>query len=490
MNLLDIAQQNGRTYKRVSTEKGGEYHGPCPAAGCGGTDRFHIWPNQGEHGTFWCRGCGLAGDAIEYLMKIEGKSFPAACKELGRELPDQEDYQAPHFKRPASETFTPRETTAPADLWIQHATKLVEWAHQQLLETPGQLAWLAARGLDIEAVKRYRLGWNPGEKGKDLYRVRESWGLDSVFKDDGTTKKKLWIPVGLVIPCFVGDELHRIRIRRPEGDLRYYLIPGSGTSPMILPPRPQGEGWGEGRAWTIVESELDALLIHHLAGDLTGAISQGNSTAKPDAASQALLQQSLAILVALDSDDAGMNAALWWKKQYPQAERWPVPAGKDPGEAYKAGVDIREWIKEGLPPILTLPKPAPKAVQPRTTNQEPQTAFCPQDNPGAESPAPPPEPEPQQPAITRTLTAKDGRTYHITNNPADYARLLQAGEIVFDFDEIKLVIQSGADQNQAALYLDAKKTFPGIRVQAVRPDTAAEPAPTWQGKFAGQRKNS
>ena len=479
MNLLDIAQKNGLTFKRAGGLHGGKYHGPCPV--CGGTDRFHIWPEQGDHGTFWCRSCQLAGDAIEYLIKIEGLSFPAACKELGKTLPEKEEYQAPHFKRPAAATqaFTPRETSAASDLWVKHATKLVDWAHEQLLDNQEQLAWLAARGLDLEAVKRYRLGWNPGEKGKDLYRAREAWGLETVLKDDGKAKK-LWIPLGMIIPYYVGDLLQRVRIRRPEGEPRYYLVPGSNMAPMILatpqPPPCISEGGGAaapllpvrrgGGAVVIVESELDALLIHHLAGDLVGAISPGNSTAKPDAAASYVLTSALVILVALDSDHAGMQASAWWQQHFPQSERWPVPVGKDPGDAYKAGVDIRAWVKAGLPPVMTLP-PAAKPMA------KPASSPVSQDNiSGAVISAAASEPE--MAAVVVMRTAKDGRTFHITNDATAYARLVAAGEVVFDHAEIALAVKSGATPEEAAHFLTAKQHFPGIRIDAVLP--WAEPA--------------
>lgn len=42
----------------------------------------------------------------------------------------------------------------------------------------------------------------------------------------------------------------------------------------------------------------------------------------------------------------------WWRDRYPQAKLWPVPAGKDPGEAFAKGVDIREWLRGGCPGIL------------------------------------------------------------------------------------------------------------------------------------------
>ena len=28
---------------------------------------------------------------------------------------------------------------------------------------------------------------------------------------------------------------------------------------------------------------------------------------------------------------------------------WSVPKGKDPGEAFELGVDIKEWVRAGLP---------------------------------------------------------------------------------------------------------------------------------------------
>lgn len=454
MDLLERAKKDGRTYRKASTANGGEYHGPCPS--CGGTDRFHIWPAQGEHGTFWCRSCDLGGDAIEYLMTIEGIHFRDACKEVGKELPENDDYQAPRFRRPSSaETFQPRVVAGPADLWIQHAEKFVQWAHEQLLANPEQLAWCAARGLGLEAVKTYRLGWNPGEKGKDLYRAREAWGLETVLKENGKGKK-LWLPIGIVIPCYQGGTLHRVRIRRPEGDPRYYLVPGSGTSPMLL-----GENM---KAFVIVEAELDAILIHHLAGDLTGAISQGNSTAKPDAIASVPLNSAIAILVALDSDDAGMNAAVWWKKHYPQAERWPVPAGKDPGDAHKAGVDLRAWVIAGLPPILTLPPaPIPAAEPPRQDVQPAGTAAASPQQPSG----PAPEATENAPCSYQKIITASGRTIAITYNRATYAELAAQGVAVFTPREIGMVRTSGISREQSEILIDAKECFSGSWISRI-----------------------
>ena len=67
MNVLDLAQKHVQL-KKVATTKGGEWQGPCP--GCGGSDRFHVWPekNEGE-GSYWCRQCEKSGDGIQFLLQ-------------------------------------------------------------------------------------------------------------------------------------------------------------------------------------------------------------------------------------------------------------------------------------------------------------------------------------------------------------------------------------------------------------------------------------
>lgn len=82
MNVLELAQKHG-IYKRISSAKGGEYAGPCPVKStCNGSgeDRFHIWPEQDDHGSWWCRKCEKGGDAIQFLMDVEGLSFPRRAR--------------------------------------------------------------------------------------------------------------------------------------------------------------------------------------------------------------------------------------------------------------------------------------------------------------------------------------------------------------------------------------------------------------------------
>ena len=133
------------------------------------------------------------------------------------------------------------------------------------------------------------------------------------------------------------------------------------------------------RAFVVVESELDAMACAAAAeaeGLDVGAISVGTNVGKPDLTAHAILSRALCILVALDFDPPkengkrpGAQGFEFWARTYRTARRWPVPAGKDPGEAVAAGVDLVVWIRAGLPPVFNLPQsqpvaPAPVAAQP------------------------------------------------------------------------------------------------------------------------------
>jgi DNA primase len=362
MNTLNLASKKV-ILKKVSGTYGGEWQGPCPS--CGGENRFHVWPNQNEgRGSYWCRSCEKAGDNIQFLRDFDGLGFKEACAELGIDLPDRPASDGQHHvtgpKPPQQQQpppFQPHESIAPEDLWQEKAGKLIEWAHENLMKNVDVREWLAARGIDAQAAAAARLGWNWGEpvtitdaqspRSKDIYRARKSWGLPEVLKDDGRTKA-LWIPVGLVIPYLIDGIIYRIRIRRPEGEPRYYVLPGSSMATMII--------GRERRAFVVVESELDAILCASVRRDV-GAVALGSVSAKPDTDAHACLQGALQILNALDYDAAGAKAMTWWSEHFDRCDRWPVPQGKDPGEAYQLGMDVGKWIKKGLPPALTIESP-------------------------------------------------------------------------------------------------------------------------------------
>lgn len=377
MNLLELAQRYV-TLHRVSRE----WHGPCPLCGTSQSnealsDRFWVAP---EKERWYCRQCTpQGGGAVNLVMKKEGKSCQEAHEFLGLRCTSSTcpargkcplgDGKAPAAQAPRPlvppkdeevPAFVPAVATSPQELWRQRAGRLIDEAHAALLGSQLQLDYLDRRGLPREAVERYQLGWI----GETIFRPRSAWGLPEKTNDAGR-QKKLWIPRGILIPTLVDGVPHRLRIRRPavdlkEGDGKYIEVEGSGNDRVILNP--------QAKAVAIIESDLDALLVDWLAGDLVGAMPTVSASAKPKASTWPLLKAALCILVASDFElvwdegkqrwvSAGGSAAKWWQQQFPRAKRWPVPAGKDPGEFFQAGGDVRSWILSGLPPVFHVATP-------------------------------------------------------------------------------------------------------------------------------------
>ncbi len=351
MNILEAAIQAGITLRKGVTS-GKEFCGACPACR-EGNDRFRVWPDKGAGGTYWCRRCGAKGDLVQFLKDFCGYTYPQAFEAVGRSMP--KDYRPAAYKPVVSEQrpeFKPVHHDDPVETWQSRAEKLVDESCAALLKYDRAMAWLAGRGIDEGAVRYFRLGWFAGENGKPcMFRPRAAWGLHEEFNESGR-KKMLWIPRGFVIPCFRGGKVHRVRIRRPAGDLRsardirYYMLPGSGKDLLwVHRARP---------AQVVVESELDAMMIAAKVGTLVGVGALGTAANKPGDSVYHHLQKAMRILVSLDYDPAGVKALAWWQEEFDQARFWPVPAEKDPGEAYAAGVDIRTWIIQGLPAAMTL----------------------------------------------------------------------------------------------------------------------------------------
>lgn len=347
MDILTLAEKKTKLRKTASTH-GGEWVGPCPA--CGGRDRFHVWPDKVDSkrservGIYWCRSCGKAGDVIQFLHDFEGMSYPEAFRAIGEEMPSDglHRYASPRIGNPTRTcTSNPppeKNTPAPSDTWLEKASALVEHAEAELAGSDYIMKWLAKRGIGKETATGMRLGW----LSEDRFRSRALWGLPQELKGDGTPKK-LWIPGGLVIPLIDGyARIRRIRIRRfTDQEPRYVVIPGSAMAGMAhgLP----------NRAAVIVESELDAIMLAGIAADMAAVVAMGSATAKPTSQLLDELRKCAVVLVALDSDRAGAEAMRWWRENLPASRRWPVPQGKDPGEAFAAGVNIREWVQAGLP---------------------------------------------------------------------------------------------------------------------------------------------
>jgi DNA primase len=124
-----------------------------------------------ERGLWYCFGCSEGGSVYNFLMRIEGLSFPQAVKKL------------------ADEVGVPLELTDTDDPEARHRDQLREllertaqYYSELLLRSPlGQRArdYLTNRGLTLETAEKFRLGWAP-ESGDALAKKLEGagYGID------------------------------------------------------------------------------------------------------------------------------------------------------------------------------------------------------------------------------------------------------------------------------------------------------------------------
>jgi DNA primase len=139
--------------------------GRCPFHSDGGRPNLHVF---GDTRSWWCFRCHVGGDVVRFVELAENLSFREAVERLaGAGLGTFAARVARPAPRPAPARCEDRDPDELAAL--QAATALY---HHRLLADPQALAYLAGRGFDRAAVKRFRIGYAAGDELVPLLRWR------------------------------------------------------------------------------------------------------------------------------------------------------------------------------------------------------------------------------------------------------------------------------------------------------------------------------
>ena len=137
--------------RRVGLKKSGrDWKGLCPFHG-EKTPSFYVVPDKK---IFHCFGCGATGDAIKFVMQLDGKSFREAAEHLAGEAGvDLKPADPEEVKRSARRAAL-AEVNEKACIFYER----VLWEHPR-----GAVArdHLKARGIAVETAKAWRLGYAP-----------------------------------------------------------------------------------------------------------------------------------------------------------------------------------------------------------------------------------------------------------------------------------------------------------------------------------------
>jgi len=314
MEILTAIQATTELKQQTSSE----FAGPCPQ--CGGEDRFRVWP---ESGRYWCRQCGWKGDLIDFIQWRDKVGFTAAKQLIG----DVVSLTGNRQRQPARQNKPYREQKAePPTTWKSIAARFIKYAQRNLFRNSQALEWLSTnRGIEQPTAERLRLGWNP----KDIFCKSLTWGIED--------NRKLFLPAGHVIPRFnQAGQAMSLRVRVAQS--QYHIIKGSQT------------GWSQyGTTNTesiiiLVESDLDAILLHQIIG--APCFAATSAYLLPNKQQFDQIRNCRLFIDCLDADKAGQWIGERIKAYLSNYTRAPIPGGKDPGEAWKNGVDFHSWFKQ------------------------------------------------------------------------------------------------------------------------------------------------
>ena len=240
---------------------------------------------------WYCFGCGLGGDVLDFIQRTDGVDLPEAIRRLDASP-----------ERPATTTAPPPAPSAPEPSPFRDAALLTAamrcYARQLQLCEPAQ-TYLASRGISVEAARLLRLGYSSGrglhswltDAGFDARRV-----LDSGLVSEGRERFRGMI----VVPDLAAGRVNWLagRAIHPQARPRFQALPGA--KPVLgLSRLPSASPW-----IVVAEGLFDWLV---LAGWGLPAVAALGTHGLDRLASS--LQDQARVFLAFDADDPGRAAS-------------------------------------------------------------------------------------------------------------------------------------------------------------------------------------
>lgn len=340
-------------------KNGRNFWGRCPFHN-ESTPSFSVTP---EKGFFYCFGCHESGNVISFLMKIEGLSFPAALEKLANRA---------NIKLPEKAlTEEDRKRKAHRDELYKVNELAANYFHNCLIKTEmGKvgLDYLQRRGLSLDIIKQFRLGFAPDSWDR-LYRDFRKRGID----------ERTLLEVGL---CRKNDDTGKVydyfrnRVMYPIADGRGRIVAFGGRvfekddkGPKYLN-SPETSIFSKGhmlfafdkayqtvrkkRQVILVEGYMDVISAHN-AGVTNVVASLG--TAFTANQGRLFVRQADEVVLAYDMDGAGQKAArkaieILQDTDF-KVRIVAMPDGKDPDEYVRnhGGDAFMELVDKAMTPF-------------------------------------------------------------------------------------------------------------------------------------------
>ena len=179
---------------------GRQWKGCCPFHN-EKTPSFYVYDDH-----FHCFGCGAHGDAITFLMRAEGASFPEAVERLAAEA----GLEVPKPSREARA----REQRARDLHGVLAAAEAAFRARLHRPEGRAALDYLRRRGLTDETIARFGLGWSGEGRGALAAELKAAEGIEPAQLVEAGLMKEREEERGGICPNFFNRVIFPIRDRR------------------------------------------------------------------------------------------------------------------------------------------------------------------------------------------------------------------------------------------------------------------------------------
>lgn len=258
---------------------------------------------------YHCFGCGAHGDAIAFLMGHLKMGFVEAVESL-----------AERFSVALEKTADVHEEKGPSKATLKNALEQASHAYHYLLlhsvEGHEALQYMYKRGLNLDFIKRFELGYAP-KSGDILYKFLRSQGVEEVIieqvgllnvKKRDFFAERIMFPIRDGMGSVIGFSGRKFREETFGG--KYINTPETllfKKSRVLFGLSYSRARIAKERKAIIVEGQIDALRLIHSGFDYTVA---GQGTAFGQEHAKELMHLGVAtVFLALDGDDAGREAA-------------------------------------------------------------------------------------------------------------------------------------------------------------------------------------
>ena len=285
---------------------GANMFGLCPFHG-EKTASFSVAPDKG---IYYCFGCHKGGGAINFMMEVEGLSYPDAVRSLakraGMEVPEDEQYQSCYRQQER--------------LWALHK-EAARFFHSQLYAPVGKAAleYAFGRGMPKGTLTKFGIGYAPEGWDNLVKAMRAKGYTDQELKDSGLVtvsqkngniydrfRDRLMFPIIDVRGNVIGFG-GRIMNNKDPNAAKYLNSPET----MIFNKRKNLFGLNLAKKsklgyLILVEGYMDAIALHQYGFDCAVA-SLGTSLTEEHAA--LLSRYTEQVYLIYDGDQAGQRAA-------------------------------------------------------------------------------------------------------------------------------------------------------------------------------------